>query len=324
MPGGLSASRWAPSNIAPLTSWPRPRPRPSSSSVIAPPRPPPPSSSPLGASSSTPSRPSPEQELSRFLKIVARLNWKLPFLNHGYAIATDRSNHDRSSQLVDADGIMFKLDFHEFYMLIERALVHLMGVYGIEVFGQHPPPTTTTATSSSSTSPQKPGAPRARIVDGGAQQHRYHANVLAALDDPTNPLHAVFGADADVRRQLQRAKELRNRWKNADYAPEEQQQPQPQPHLHKGNGKRITGAAPLESYNLELMLQTLFAAFDRAYALADRHVRELVKSRAAAQGGSDTGMALDIEDGGPVSAADWSTEVDDWEFMVDAMDWEAV
>ena len=123
-------------------------------------------------------------------------------------------------------------------------------------------------------------------------QHRYHHNVLAALDDPSNPLHEIL-ATGDARRQLSRAKELRNRWKFAD---------------DPGEAARFV-PAPLESYNLEQMLQTIFAAFDQAYLQTEQYMRTRNGQR---------------QDGGPISTADWTTDSEDWGFIVDAMDWEAV
>lgn len=45
--------------------------------------------------------------------------------------------------------------------------------------------------------------------------HRFHANVLAALDQETNPLHSILGT-GKVRQYLGLAKEFRNRWKEAE------------------------------------------------------------------------------------------------------------
>ncbi|KAI5920306.1 hypothetical protein F4810DRAFT_683468 [Camillea tinctor] len=297
IPRGLSASRWARSSIPPLKSWPRPPP-PSTITPI----PPRPSSDPPNSPHN--GGPSPEQELSRFLKIVARLNWKLPFLNQGYNTAIERAG--KTQQEAEAHEIHFKLDFHEYYMLIERALVHLMGIYGIAVYGMGSSSMgngNANASASASTDNLKTGAPRERI-----SQHRYHANVLAALEDTSNPLHEIFGA-ADVRRDLARAKDLRNRWKYADDPGGEGAAGE----LHK---KKYM-PAPLEAYNLEQILKTIFAAFDRAFAVAEPFVRQNAKRRGGDGGGG-------VDEGGPVSPADWTTEEGDWEFMVDAMDWEAV
>jgi hypothetical protein len=123
--------------------------------------------------------------------------------------------------------------------------------------------------------------------------HRYHANVLRALDSPDNPLHAVLGV-GNVRVQLARAKELRNRWKSGDDGA----------HLDR----RGLQPSPLEGYNLEHILTTVFGGFDQALLLAEDYVRGLTA------GGRDAGMF------------NWQQqqEEDDWGFMVDAMDWEAV
>ncbi|KAI2602459.1 hypothetical protein GGR54DRAFT_624253 [Hypoxylon sp. NC1633] len=208
--------------------------------------------------------PSSQQELSRFLKIVARLNWKLPFLKQGYSVAQDAAG--KQEHQVQACEIQFKLDFHEFYMLLERALVHLLSVYGIAVDGK----------------------PRVHGGSGGKGfgQHHYHANVLAALKDPNNPLHPIFEAD-DVRYQLYRAKDLRNLWKNADDESEAFKPP------------------PLKVYDLEELVPTILGALERAHSLAAEHVRKT--------------------EGEPMkSAKEPANEEDNWEFMLDAMDWEAV
>lgn len=90
---------------------------------------------------------------------------------------------------------MFKLDFFEYYMLLERALVHLLGVFGIKVTGGF--------------GGGSDGGPKSSFngnQDGKQALHRFHANVLESLDDPANPLHQALGQD-DVRSSLGRAKE---------------------------------------------------------------------------------------------------------------------
>ncbi|KAI8952725.1 hypothetical protein F4801DRAFT_540082 [Xylaria longipes] len=268
MPKGLAASRWA-SDLPYVTSWPRPPPTPfhhdtSGGSALR--RLANTSSSTL-SHSEQPS--SPEQQLSRFLKIVARLKWKIPFLEIGYGIALDRVG--KLEQEIAANEIHFKLDFHEFYMLIERALVHLMGVYGIAI---------------SNGLQNDPNTFRDR-----SQQHRYHENVLLALDNPANPLHETLGR-LEVRKQLARAKELRNRWKNAD----------------DDNLGRFM-PAPLEAYNLKEILQVILLALEQAYFFTEQFVRQ---------------QNPGVDHNQPMSTADWTTDSDDWEFMVDAMDWEVV
>ncbi|KAF3771185.1 hypothetical protein M406DRAFT_233003, partial [Cryphonectria parasitica EP155] len=223
--------------------------------------------------------PTPWAELARYTKIVRRLKWKLPFLAHGYNAATDQTY--TGEQREEAE-LMFKLDFFEYYMLLERALVHLLGVFGIQVtggFGDRPADATG----------------RQRQAD-----HHFHANVLGALDDPRNPLHEALGK-SDVRSALTRAKELRNRWKNAD---------DPDTAL----AVRLTAgghaARPLKEYDLGSILDLIFAGFDHGFRIADRYVAE-VRSLTAQRGVNG-------------SADPASGQTEEWEFMTDAMDWEAV
>lgn len=259
----------------------------------------------------------PAAELARYTKIVRRLKWKLPFLAAGYqqavALASASANHSSSPPDQHRGGeaeLMFKLDFFEYYMLCERALVHLLSVYGL--------------------APER----------GTSPVHRYHAAVLEALDDEANPLHGALGR-GEVRRQLARAKDLRNRWKNADAdattPPEgqgrqegimvvnnngvnggaQQQQPYFMTALQRERDRREAARPSLESYDLENILQTIFAGFDAAYVIAEGYVAEL-KSRDKAEGA----VAGAGQEEGEVPMNDGPEE--QWDFMVDAMDWEAV
>ncbi|OOF93975.1 hypothetical protein ASPCADRAFT_209226 [Aspergillus carbonarius ITEM 5010] len=225
---------------------------------------------------SPPKRPrsSLSDDLSRFMKIVARLKWKLPFLAEGYRLATlDPSTSD--TDVIHAE-IMFKIDFHEYYALLERAIVHLLGIFGTTVssaFGQ------------------------THLGQHGAtplSSHRYHANVLEALQDPNNPLYPVLG-QGDVHEQLQRAKELRNRWKTADMTKKEREQ-------DRWAARRKEKVMPLASYNFEVILATIFQGLEDAYLLAKQHVASSEGAGAEERGDHDA----------------------DWDFIVDAMDWEAV
>jgi hypothetical protein len=155
-------------------------------------------------------------------------------------------------------------------MHIERALVHLMGVFGIEVTGL------ADSTHNPSSRPHS---------------HRFHANVLAALERPDNPLREALG-QGEVMRQLLRAKQLRNRWKNADG--------------DSGPDEKGYTPAPLEAYNLEHILQTIFAGCDQGFAVADLYIQQLQ------------------DDPRPDNPMDWEREEEDWGFIADAMDWEAI
>lgn len=139
--------------------------------------------------------PTPWAELARYTKIVRRLKWKLPFLAYAYNAAIDRTV--TGEQRGEAE-LMFKLDFFEYYMLVERALVHLLGVFGVKVTGAFG---------------TRPGNGNIGHVRGGGARegweqsdHRFHANVLEALDDVRNPLHEALGNN-NARFALSRAKE---------------------------------------------------------------------------------------------------------------------
>lgn len=239
-------------------------------------------------------------ELTRYTKIVRRLKWKLPYLAAGYRQAVDRLGpHVDQARVAEAE-LMFKIDFFEYYMLLERALVHLLGVFGI------------TVSPSFSSHHRKSGT----NTPTGGYYHRYHANVLEALDNPENPLHGVLGS-GDVRKQLWRAKDLRNRWKNVDDDP-------------AGEGRNgnyrgaATESAPLESYDLEHILVIIFEGFDRAFAVAEQYVlAEMQRARSQAEGGAadgQDGAVMDMMEGFEPAAS----EEQEWNFMVEAMDWEAV
>ncbi|KAK4249830.1 hypothetical protein C7999DRAFT_29700 [Corynascus novoguineensis] len=314
-------------------------------------------------------------ELARYAKIVRRLQWKLPFLAQGYRQAVDHRVGTDPAAVAEAE-LMFKLDFFEYYMLIERALVHLLGVFGVAVSrggeeggssssGAEGPSRRAAENPTSSISVGDLGNPGGRdnekidILGGGdgnnknynerglgasvwrdRQRHRYHANVLAALDRTDNPLHWALGT-GEVRKQLGRAKDLRNRWKTAGEDEDEndahcrlddteQQQQQagqgircgasraeesgagPEKRSTKWRPRTKKVAAPLDTYRLEHMLEVIFQGFDEAFRIAEDHVRGRLD------------WAEDEEDG---RAMDWTAigdEEEQWEFMVDAMDWEAV
>ncbi|KAK4181499.1 hypothetical protein QBC36DRAFT_296660 [Triangularia setosa] len=265
-------------------------------------------------------------ELSRYRKILRRLQWKSQFLDSGYQLAIHRLGQD-PHQVAERE-LMFKLDFFEYYMLIERAVVHLLAVFGVDIDGH----TSSTSTESSrAASPVKqsqgqrlglPGSRWGSHRDGGNKYgHRYHANVLEALDKQENPLHGVLG-QGEVRKQLGRAKDLRNRWKTAGEDIDDggilgQQPREWQP------TKKIP--APLETYDLSNMLKAISDGFAEAGQLAEEYVMSFeAVMNGGLEGGGD--MVMADENGEPL--VDWGAairnEETQWDFMVDAMDWEAV
>ncbi len=217
------------------------------------------------------------------------MKWKLPFLDIAYRQATSAPGEGNAGR-AEAE-LMFKLDFFEYYMLCERALVHLQGVFGITISRDVGLAAAVSAGNN-------------RII---VPTHRYHANVLEALDHETNPLHRILGV-GDVRWQLARAKDLRNRWKNAD---DDAARP-------RGSADGKPSIAPLAAYDLEGILSSIHAGLDRAFVVAADFV-----ATGSTRGPDDATMAarpyLSVMDLSPDAS-----EEEEWGFMVEAMDWEAV
>ncbi|KAJ6014251.1 hypothetical protein N7540_008842 [Penicillium herquei] len=227
----------------------------------------------------------PSEELARFMKIVARLRWKLPFLAEGYRLAT-QVVHELGG-ITHADvaqaEIMFKIDFHEYYALLERAIVHLLAVFNITV--------------SSVGGRGAPGGVQVNGYQQGAGIHRYHANVLQALEEESTPLSPILGTGR-VLELLRKAKELRNRWKTADMTREERD---------RDPFEMGRSVPPLASFDFDEILSGIFAGLEEAYVRTRIHV-ELCKKPGEAE----------------ESIFGESESESDWVFMVDAMDWEAV
>ncbi|KAL6854454.1 hypothetical protein J3F83DRAFT_482249 [Trichoderma novae-zelandiae] len=205
-----------------------------------------PSSSPL----------SPIQAFHRFEQACQRLRWKYIDLQTSYQRALSPQDYGFSPQ--DAE-VNFKVDFHEFYVRIEQALVFVLLVFGITV-------------------PRGAGGPRSQAA------HTYHHNVLKTLDEEDNPLHGALGG-GDVNHALWKAKELRNRWKDA------------------AEGRETP---PLKMYDLTWIVGQILGGLEVSYVIAAGRIEQLrlEGSEQAANGGG-------IDDG------------DGWEWMVEPMDWEA-
>ncbi|RAH65937.1 uncharacterized protein BO66DRAFT_332835, partial [Aspergillus aculeatinus CBS 121060] len=232
--------------------------------------------------------------LSRYRKIRRRLEWKLRHLVDGFKQATNR-DQPAAEQLYAEQ--MFKLDFHEYYGLLERALVYLMLVWNIHVSRAHP--STHTNTNKISWADEMNG--------GGSSNHRYHANVLEALRDLDSPYFEVLGSGERFA-HLQKAKELRNRWKYADMDPEERER---DPQTWRAGYKAWKDAlTPLESYDFDTIFVQILQGLVEAADIAQQRVDEL---------GREAG-----QDDAAAAAGGSESDPDDWDFLVDAMDWEAV
>lgn len=151
----------------------------------------------------------------------------------------------------------FKVDFYEFYAWIEQALVLLQRIFGVEIYSS--------------------------AGDAGGGTHAYHHNVLKALSDLDNPLHSVLGK-GEVNYALWKAKELRNRWKDAQAGEE---------------------TPPLGMYDLSWIVVRILNGLEEAYGIA----RERVRPENLMWADEMNGEEQEQEEG--------------WDWMVEPMDWEA-
>ncbi|KAJ4302060.1 hypothetical protein N0V88_002196 [Collariella sp. IMI 366227] len=282
-----------------------------------------PNHNPLVPSQPTPeddANPAAREELARCAKLLSRLQLKRCLLSYAYNLATggvdaaSATPAEKKIMNTPKSVILFKLEFFEFYMLVERFVVHLLLVYGVEVKrggGKSLEGVHGEQQEGGEEGPSGKGLAVSRW--NKAARHRYHANVLAMLDDEKCDLHYTLGVKK-VREQLGRAKDLRNRWKTAEDEDEEEEQDHrdgsPKKDADDARDRRLRkDATPLKNYRLEDMLDTIFDGFGAAYTGAELHVKGRLNHW-------DEDVEMREED-------DWADE-DQWGFMVDAMDWEAV
>jgi hypothetical protein len=269
----------------------------------------PPSTSGLGPGLRTEADHNPDVELSKHKKLLARLKWKshLLVVSHERVTQAMQAPNPGTQNLSATEAeTMFKLDFFEYYVLLERVLLHLLGVFDISVSphmvrnpAEQADVSRTAATKDMSTN----GAP---IIGSSnydrPSTHRFHANVLRALDRPSNPLHMALGT-GEVRYYLGIAKESRNRWKDAE---EEQSQGDAIPDHNALKHQRM-----LKNVDLEVMLACILEALHKAQSIAEEHVSTRGQRPHGTNGPPEVGVTMeyDMEDA-PM------------EVMPDAMEWE--
>lgn len=117
---------------------------------------------------------------------------------------------------------MFRVDFFEWYVLLERCLVGLLGSVGVEVSSAFDPKRDTGGTGpvvNRYTNGRGVGTSSligdSKVFTAG-YAHRFHQNVVDALDSENgNVLHDVLG-EGRVREYIGVCKEFRNRWKDVE------------------------------------------------------------------------------------------------------------
>ncbi|KAF4451134.1 transcription factor [Fusarium austroafricanum] len=268
-PTGLGESIWAingRSRLANTHSLPQTRASSQPSVRPPPPRPPPvsapprnPVSIPAPTPASTSTRLTPIQAFHRFEQACQRLRWKYIDLQTSYHRALN--SEEFGFTVADAER-NFKVDFHEFYKWIEQALVLLLMIFKISVPEEKP---------------QR------------GWNHTYHENVLIELEMLDCPVHEALGR-GEVNQALRKAKELRNRWKDAS------------------EGKETP---PLKMYDLNWLVGQILGGLELGYGIAAQRVQsEAAEKRSWADDYDDDEMGM-------AEQAD-----DEWEWMVEPMDWE--
>ncbi|KAG5973661.1 hypothetical protein E4U58_004599 [Claviceps cyperi] len=207
------------------------------------------------------------QSFRRFEQTCHRLRWKFIDLQSSYDRALRPLEWKFTAQDAERN---FKVDFHEFYAWIEQALVFLLRIFGVAV-------------ARAGWGGGAGGARRGGGFSSSSSSHAYHHNVLKALEDTRNPLHGTLGRGTVIE-ALWKAKELRNRWKDA------------------AEGKETP---PLKLYDLRWIVASILGGLEEAYGLAGREVVQ----------GSDLGL-------GREERSEGEEEEDGWEWMVEMMDWE--
>jgi hypothetical protein len=240
-----------------------------------------------------------KQDKDKATRLMSRLIWKADLLVVSYFKAMEilqacqQQGHDESHKgLARQAESMFKIDFFEFYTLLERYVTSCLTIFGISVSASVPRDNFNALRYFTN-----PDLQRTRPL----ASHAFHANLLEALDDEKCPLHDALGTQ-DVRFQLGLAKDYRNAWKYAGEEVSYNKYDQ-----HEGSVKNVK----LPNLGLENMLRTLINGCTNA--------NEVVQ---AYEGVDVSGSGLSSREFEPPSHTNNSIVVNNtpFEFMDDAMD----
>ena len=190
---------------------------------------------------------------------------------------------------------MFKVDFFEFYTLLERYMTDCLAIFGFRVSASIPHQNFNALRYETN-----PDLHRTRPM----ASHAFHANLLEALDDEKCPLAGSLGLQ-DVRVQLGIAKEYRNAWKDADSKITTS--------LANGGSESESSRKNirLEDLQLEHMLRNIIGGCDLAHAVVQEYSHD-----------SGNGVVTSSRDFEPKTYGFSSMEIEDmpYEYMDDAMD----
>ena len=247
-----------------------------------------------------------QNDLQRFRKLFRRLGWKANslthwshralnlsqeyqarLLQHGYAqnhqghyagvINSPRAtlgSHEMAIDPVEAER-QFKIDFYEFYALLERGLVCLLGVWGIVITASvGAPPASGSVPSSATTHVSAQGSIIGDSLSFHGSAHRFHANVLLALEHPSNPLYNILGT-GPVREYIGVAKEFRNKWKDVESHSEEAFKGHDRAEEEWDPSKMKRYEEVLRDLKLEELLGSVLSGLEEAGRSAEREIQRL-------------------------------------------------
>ncbi|RVX74488.1 hypothetical protein B0A52_01614 [Exophiala mesophila] len=260
-------------------------------------------------------------ELHRFRRLFRRLRWKSNSLAHWshralsltqqHAQEQQDTTYNHRSEIpnplyhgpvaslghyhftidpIDAER-QFKIDFYEFYALLERGLVCLFGVWGIVITASQHDEDDAAISLTGATSRNIIG--NSRAFHGA--EHRFHANVLAALDNQTNPLYDILGT-GDAREYIGVAKEFRNKWKDVEQKPDDSfgASGRAEEELDPNKVKRYEKV--LKDLQLEPLLGTVLSGLEQAGRRAEAEIERLGQILGDGAAGRD-GLGPAYEDG---------------------------
>jgi hypothetical protein len=257
-----------------------------------------------------------KRDKDRVTRLLGRLRWKAEMLmvsaqrtmeivqaaaqQDGYqsqysvqsgasSVSGHRSQYFQETKYEQKQAVsMFKVDFFEFYTLLERYITDCLAIFGVSVSASVPRQNFNALRYETN-----PDLHRTRPM----ASHAFHANLLEALDDEKCPLAGSLGLQ-EVRVQLGIAKEYRNAWKEADS----------QSNIMNGD----SGAKmQLQDLQLEHMLRNIIGGCHLAHGV--------VQSHDSATTNSNGPTSRDFE---PKTYGYTSMDIEDtpFEYMDDAMD----
>ncbi|CAO2653991.1 Nn.00g107240.m01.CDS01 [Neocucurbitaria sp. VM-36] len=218
-----------------------------------------------------------KHDKDRATRLLRRLRWKAELLMVSYyrtleivQAESQENGHHESHHAMESGATgkrqadsMFKIDFFEWYTLLERYITDCLAVLGFSISATAP-----LVNINALRYITNPDLHKTRPL----AFHAFHANLLEALDDEKCPLHTSLGTQA-VRVQLGLAKDFRNAWKDAD---------EKVTHSQAADNADFRKNIKLHDLQLEMMLRTIIVGCEHAHSLVQGHDNATIHSNALA------------------------------------------